>query len=89
MVRNRPTQKASNGPGGFQKTGADHAQIVEFLENYRQLMDERHRQPMKLISIKMPIPLLEAFKLKAKMCDGRPYQTIIKDLMHRWLETAD
>jgi uncharacterized protein (DUF4415 family) len=59
-------------------------EVVEFLENYRRLMDPRERLPLKLISIKMDEPLLDAFKFKAGL-EGIPYQTKIKQLMREWL----
>jgi predicted DNA binding CopG/RHH family protein len=34
--------------------------------------------------MKVPEPLLESFKFKAKM-HGKPYQTLIKELMQHWL----
>ncbi len=39
----------------------------------------------RLISIKIPVPLLSAFKAKAKAA-GVPYQTMIKRLMLAWLK---
>jgi len=59
-------------------------EVVEFLENYRQLMDPRARLPLKLISMKVDVPLLDAFKFKARQ-EGVPYQTKIKQLMRDWL----
>ena len=64
-------------------------QIVEFLESYRELVAERDQVGSKLISIKMPIHLLKAFRFKADK-EGMPYQTKIKQLMKEWvLEAAD
>lgn len=62
-------------------------QIVRFLEDFRLL----HGGPppkSKLISLKVPEPLLAAFKAKAAL--GKvPYQTQIKRLMRAWLEGED
>lgn len=58
-------------------------QIVEFLENYRNLMSNKPEK-CQMISIKIEPPLLKAFKQKAKL-DGIPYQTKIKLLMRQWL----
>ena len=61
----------------------DVAPIVDFLEKFRELADPRAQLPLKLISIKISIPLLSAFRFK---CDqiGVPYQTQIKRLMQKW-----
>ena len=65
----------------------DPEQVIKFLEEFRQLMDRRHDQPSKLISMKVPIPLLEAFKYRAKL-EGTPYQTLIKRLMLQHIKTS-
>lgn len=59
-------------------------EIVEFIEGFREL---HYREPdkSKLISMKVPENLLNAFKTKAKL-QGIPYQTMIKKLMMEWLE---
>lgn len=59
-------------------------QIVEFLENYRSVALACSKTKSKLISLKVPEDLLSAFKTKAHL-EGRPYQTLIKDLMTEWL----
>lgn len=59
-------------------------QIVDFLEDFRQIAAAGRPQKSKLISMKVPEDLLQAFKIKAKL-DGKPYQTLIKDLMRNWL----
>ncbi len=59
-------------------------QIVHFLEDYRTLFAPGQSSKSKLISIKIPENLLNAFKTKAKL-QNRPYQTIIKELMRAWL----
>ncbi|MEY4630198.1 MAG: hypothetical protein RIQ81_318, partial [Pseudomonadota bacterium] len=40
-------------------------EVVEFLENYRKLLDPRVRLPSKLISLKVEEALLASFKAKA------------------------
>jgi uncharacterized protein (DUF4415 family) len=63
----------------------DITPIVDFLEMFRELSDPRARHPQKLISLKVPEPLLAAFRFKAKQL-GVPYQTMIKRLMVDWLK---
>lgn len=69
------------------ETGEDVTPIVEFLQNFRAAVDPRNQAPLKLISIKMPVPLLAAFRFKAES-EGVPYQTMIKILMTEWLKKA-
>ncbi len=59
-------------------------QILEFLEDFRQMMSE---VPEKChpISLKVEPSLLKAFKFKSKM-SGVAYQTQIKNLMKAWIE---
>ena len=59
-------------------------EVVDFLENFRILQDPQARLPLKLISMKVDVPLLSAFKFKAAQ-EGVPYQTKIKQLMREWL----
>lgn len=59
-------------------------QIVEFLEQFREVAQAGLRSPSKLISIKVPENLLSAFKFKAQ-ARGQPYQAVIKNLMRQWL----
>jgi len=59
-------------------------QIVQFLEDFRKLHSERERERSRLISLKVPESLLEAFKTKARL-NGIAYQTQIKRLMRQWL----
>jgi predicted DNA binding CopG/RHH family protein len=59
-------------------------EVVDFLENFRILQDPQARLPLKLISMKVDVPLLAAFKFKAAQ-EGVPYQTKIKQLMREWL----
>jgi predicted DNA binding CopG/RHH family protein len=63
--------------------GATPEQILEFLEQYR-LMQARPAAS-KLISIKIPEPLLQAFRQKCEI-EGVKYQTRIKQLMQEWLD---
>jgi predicted DNA binding CopG/RHH family protein len=61
-------------------------EILVFLENFRILHAERtEASKSRLISIKVPEPLLEAFKTRSRL-SGVPYQTQIKKLMKAWLE---
>ena len=60
-------------------------QIIHFLDEFRLLHAPRVTRPKsRLISLKVPEPLLEAFKTKARL-RGVPYQTQIKRLMSEWL----
>ena len=60
-------------------------QIVRFLDDFRILHGQGARRPKsRLISLKVPEPLLEAFRSKAQLNDV-PYQTQIKRLMRDWL----
>lgn len=58
-------------------------EIIEFLENYRELV---YSTPEKCqpISLKIEPSLLNVFKQKAKL-EGIPYQTKIKQLMKEWV----
>lgn len=58
-------------------------QIIEFLENYRELVS-KPPEKCKLISLKIEPSLLNAFKQKAKL-EGIPYQTKLKQLMRDWM----
>lgn len=58
-------------------------QIIEFLENYRQLVSKCPEKCI-LISLKIEPSLLNSFKLKASL-HGSRYQTKIKQLMHDWV----
>ena len=58
-------------------------QILRFLDDFRRLHGAKPAAS-KLISIKVPEDLLDAFKAKAKLA-GTPYQTRIKALMKDWL----
>mgnify|MGYP006386283891 CR=1 FL=1 len=58
-------------------------QIIEFIENYRNLVGSAPEK-CRLVSIKIEPSLLNAFKQKASL-KGIPYQTKIKQLMREWL----
>lgn len=58
-------------------------QIIQFLDDFRQLHGGRSSRS-KLISLKVPEDLLEAFKAKARL-EHQPYQTQIKRLMKAWV----
>ena len=61
-------------------------QVVQFLEDFRQVTSANQPSKSKLISIKIPENLLNSFKMQAKM-EGRAYQTMIKDLMQAYLKS--
>lgn len=58
-------------------------QIIDFLENYRRLVNKKPEK-CQLISIKIEPSLLDAFKYKASL-EGEHYQTKIKQLMKDWV----
>ncbi len=58
-------------------------QVIQFLEDFRQLHGTRP-SASKLISMKVPEDLLGAFKMKANLANT-PYQSQIKVLMKRWV----
>lgn len=64
--------------------GMEPEQIIRFVENFRFLHAPRRPAKSRLISMKIPEPLLDAFKAKARL-KGSPYQTQIKRLMQDWL----
>lgn len=62
--------------------------LIQRLENlrfYLQLEEKKELGKSKLISMKVPEPLLEAFREKSQVL-GVPYQTQIKVLMKEWLK---
>ena len=61
-------------------------QVVQFLEDFRQVTGAGQPSKSKLSSIKIPENLLNSFKMQAKM-EGRAYQTMIKDLMQAYLKS--
>lgn len=58
--------------------------ILRFLDEFRRLHSPAARRGSRLISLKVPENLLEAFKAKANL-HGVPYQTQIKRLMMDWV----
>ena len=58
--------------------------IVRFLEDFRQVQGAASARS-RLISLKVPEPLLAAFKTHARL-RGVRYQTQIKVLMREWLQ---
>ena len=59
-------------------------ETLEFLEDFRKLHAEIRPAKSRLISLKVPEDLLNAFRLKARI-KGVPYQTQIKRLMLAWI----
>jgi predicted DNA binding CopG/RHH family protein len=57
--------------------------VARFLEDFRQL--HAPKATSRLISMKVPEPLLAAFKLRCQV-EGERYQTKIKALMLAWIE---
>jgi predicted DNA binding CopG/RHH family protein len=91
--KNKPTKPAKNITRPLQLASKtqlleqnleDVTPIVQFLEDFRNMLDPRARHKSKLISIKIPEPMLAAFKYKASQAKI-PYQTMIKTLMAEWL----
>jgi len=58
-------------------------QVIRFLEDFRRLQASQPSRS-KLISLKVPEDLLEAFRTRAEL-EGVPYQTQIKRLMREWV----
>jgi hypothetical protein len=59
-------------------------QILAFLKDYGALhAGDAAPSKSRLISLKVPAPLLASFKVKAQL-SGVPYQTQIKRLMKDW-----
>ena len=59
-------------------------EIVRFLEDFKRIQGAANTRS-RLISLKVPEPLLAAFKVQARL-RGVRYQTQIKTLMRNWLE---
>ncbi len=59
-------------------------QIVQFLDDFRAIAYAGRKTKSKLISMKVPEDLLNAFQHRARL-EGRPYQSVIKELMTDWL----
>lgn len=60
--------------------------IVRLMEDFRRLRGAATSRS-RLISLKVPEPLLAAFRAKARL-HGVPYQTQIKNVMQAWLEES-
>ena len=58
-------------------------QVIRFLEDFRNLHAARPTRS-KLISLKVPEDLLQAFRQRAELA-GVPYQAQIKRLMREWV----
>lgn len=58
-------------------------EIIQFIENFRNLTFDRKKSKTKLISIKIETDLLNLFKNKAKL-ENQRYQTKIKALMRQY-----
>ena len=62
--------------------GISPEQVVRFLDEFRQI--HAPKRPSRLISMRVPEPLLASFKNKCEL-EGSRYQTRIKELMADWL----
>ncbi len=62
-------------------------QIIQYLDDFRQLHGAQAPSRSRLISLKVPENLLNAFKAQAAR-KGTPYQTQIKALMKAWVVGA-
>lgn len=60
--------------------------IVRYLDDFKRIHGQVESRS-RLISLKVPEPLLAAFKTRARL-RGVRYQTQIKILMRQWLEEA-
>ncbi len=63
-----------------------HDDIVRFLDDFRRVHGTT-RSESRLISMKVPVDLLAAFKANARL-HNVPYQTQIKKLMVAWLKAS-
>ena len=59
-------------------------EIVRFLDDFKRIQGAANTRS-RLISLKVPEPLLAAFRIQARL-RGVPYQTQIKVLMRKWLD---
>jgi len=77
----RPLQRFSTEYlESIRQISPDH--VVRYLDEFRQI--HAPNRPSRLISMRVPEPLLVAFKNKC-MLEGTRYQTRIKELMVQWL----
>jgi len=58
--------------------------VIRFLEDFKRIQGAANSRS-RLISLKVPQPLLDAFKVQARL-HGLRYQTQIKTLMRNWLD---
>lgn len=58
-------------------------QVIRFLDDFRRLQGSRPARS-RLISLKVPEDLLDAFRTRAEL-EGVAYQTQIKRLMREWV----
>jgi predicted DNA binding CopG/RHH family protein len=64
--------------------GSSLDEIARFLEDFRLLHAPGANGKSRLISLRVPEPLLASFKARCRM-EGSRYQTRIKELMTEWL----
>jgi predicted DNA binding CopG/RHH family protein len=57
-------------------------EVVRFLDEFRQI--HAPARASRLISMRVPEPLLDSFKRRCRL-EGVRYQTRIKELMTQWL----
>lgn len=70
----------------FKKTDLlpyEASQIADFLEDFQTMIGGQDKKT-KLISIRVPENILEAFKFKAKT-KNQKYQSLIVELMRVWI----
>ena len=65
--------------------GATPEQILEYLESFRLLQAQAAKS--KLISIKIPHPLLDSFRRKGEFA-GAGHESSLEQLMTDWLLTG-
>ncbi len=63
-------------------------EIAHFLDDFMRLHGTPRKEGSRLISLKVPHHLLDAFKAKARL-QGTPYQTQIKALMAQWVSGSE
>ena len=63
---------------------ASPEQALRFLEEFRQLQMPARAAKSRLISLRVPEPLLAAFRQRCEQ-EGVKYQAQIKRLMQEWL----
>lgn len=60
-------------------------EVARFLDEFRRI--HAPDRPSRLISMRVPEPLLASFKNRCRL-EGTRYQTRIKELMVAWLASA-